>query len=474
MTQIKSVAVIGAGPSGIIALDALVQEQVFENIRVFERRSEAGGCWVYDEGPPESLPKDVTKLASRTADLPSKNDVPPLDKLPLYVPKSKRQRFIDTATYSYLETNVHNEAMEFTQEPFPDGGTALSVGKYGSKTPFRHHTKIKAWLQNIYKQKRQDDHFEFNTSVELIEKNKDTGKWDIILRKFGKKLDYIWRESFDAVVVATGRYDVPFVPYVEGLQEFYDTPGKIVIHTKAYRSRDQFRNKKVIVVGGSVSSQDTVQDIVDVVKGPVISSIRINAVPHPYFGLHAFDHQNVERHSNLVKIENSSAFFDDGTQVTDIDAIIFGTGFSISYPFLPNLDKSEHRIKGVFQHIFKVEDPTLTFVGNISAGLTFKAFEWQAVYAARFLAGRTKLPPIQDQLKWEHDRLEERGDTPKYNALFPDFKKYFDTVRELAGNVGPGRKLPEFDENWERAFWDGHQRRINFWISNNYKTKSKL
>lgn len=42
---VKRVAVIGAGPSGAIAVDALAQEKAFDVIRVFERREGPGGCW---------------------------------------------------------------------------------------------------------------------------------------------------------------------------------------------------------------------------------------------------------------------------------------------------------------------------------------------------------------------------------------------------------------------------------------------
>ena len=42
---VKRVAVIGAGPSGAIAVDALTQEKAFDVIRVFERREGPGGCW---------------------------------------------------------------------------------------------------------------------------------------------------------------------------------------------------------------------------------------------------------------------------------------------------------------------------------------------------------------------------------------------------------------------------------------------
>ena len=45
MPPYKSVAVIGCGPAGAITIDALVQEGVFEKIKVFERREKPGGCW---------------------------------------------------------------------------------------------------------------------------------------------------------------------------------------------------------------------------------------------------------------------------------------------------------------------------------------------------------------------------------------------------------------------------------------------
>jgi cation diffusion facilitator CzcD-associated flavoprotein CzcO len=42
---VKRVAVIGAGPAGAIAIDALAQEKTFDTIRVFERREKPGGLW---------------------------------------------------------------------------------------------------------------------------------------------------------------------------------------------------------------------------------------------------------------------------------------------------------------------------------------------------------------------------------------------------------------------------------------------
>lgn len=45
MGPITRVAVIGLGPGGAIAIDALAREKTFDTIRAFERREAPGGCW---------------------------------------------------------------------------------------------------------------------------------------------------------------------------------------------------------------------------------------------------------------------------------------------------------------------------------------------------------------------------------------------------------------------------------------------
>lgn len=464
---IKSVAIIGGGPAGLITLDSLIREKKFDVIRLFERRGEAGGCWVFDNSPPEAL-RNVKELNERTAVKP--NIIP--EDLPTYLPKTDHQRFIDSGLYSYLETNVEAKVMEFSEEPFPPVGTRRSITKYGDRTPFRHHTIVKKWLQGLYKNKGYDDHLVFNTSVELVQKNDEHNDYTLTLRKFGKRLDYLWSEKFDAVVVATGHYDVPYLPNVEGLQEFLENPETIVIHSKGYRSKEYFRGKKTIVVGASVSAMDAIQDIVDVVSQPAISSRKKSSKPHVYFGDAAFNHPNIDRRTEIIKIDNATrtVYFDDSTSVSGIDAIIFGTGFTYSYPFLPEINLKNNRVNGLYQHIFQIADPTLAFVGAIQAGLTFKVFEWQAVYVARVFSGRAHLPDLETQKKWELDRIKERGDGAFFTALLPYFEEYFESLRRAAGQGdGIGRQLPKWNPSWEHDFWNGHRRRMNYWVENNHK-----
>lgn len=52
---VKRVAVIGAGPAGAIAVDALAQEKAFDTIRVFERQENSGGLWCVLSPPFPSL-----------------------------------------------------------------------------------------------------------------------------------------------------------------------------------------------------------------------------------------------------------------------------------------------------------------------------------------------------------------------------------------------------------------------------------
>lgn len=55
--------------------------------------------------------------------------------------------------------------------------------------------------------------------------------------------------------------------------------------------------------------------------------------------------------------------------------MIFGTGYTFSFPFLPDVQKrvqsSYRRLPGVYQHTWNIEDPTLTFVGMVRCSKMF-------------------------------------------------------------------------------------------------------
>ncbi|OKL56726.1 hypothetical protein UA08_07862 [Talaromyces atroroseus] len=475
------VAVIGAGPAGVIATDALAKEQAFDTIRVFERRNAAGGTWILTSDLDPSIPS-LQDLLELRADQPIQ--VPA--SYPCEKPKDKnvdshQLRFSDSAAHNHLHSNLPPEIMAFSQEPIPKILSDESLARYGPDSPFRHRDVMRQWVEDVLNRGNYGHLVEFGTTVERAE---HTGKeWVLTLRQSvpGQERDFWKQEHFDAVVVATGHYNVPYIPNIPGIVE-YDKkyPGRIW-HSKHYRTTEPFIGKRVIVVGGSVSAFDTLHDICRVSKLPVISALRH---PSGIFGHTPFIHPDIDNRSEISEFdpETGRITFSDGSIAEDVDAILFATGFEFSFPFLPDVKPVNRRIPGLYQHVFKIDNPSLVFIGmtlppnqnndtnrctnKVTGCFGIRIFEWQAVAAARVLAGRATLPSRDDMEKWEKLRIEERGDSAAFWTLMPDYEVYFEAYRALAGEPASGtcgRILPKYDPKWEETFWDFVNTRKEWW-----------
>ncbi|KAL0465094.1 hypothetical protein QR685DRAFT_567032 [Neurospora intermedia] len=462
---IKRVAVIGAGPAGAITIDALAQERTFDLIRVFERREGPGGCWIGDTNRPQPL-TDFTSLSNRAADPP----VPIPEVIPSFTPKLDQQRFTESSVYPYLETNVDALPMEFSQEPFPSEKSEFSITLHGPNTPFRHWKSVRGYIEGLVNRNGYQDLVSYSTTVEKVEKVGD--EWKVTLRKEGEQQDYWWAEWFDAVVVASGHYWVPWIPAVEGLEAFEKQRPGSVLHSKHFRGRDLYLDKKVVVVGASVSAADIAYDLAHsrTTQTPV-HAITVGHTFNGYFGDEAFKHPRIKNHPSISRVcpKTRTVHLVNGTSIPNVDHIIFGTGYTWTLPFLSQvLPVRNNRVPDLYQHVVWQKDPSLLFVGAVGAGLTFKVFEWQAVYAARILARRAQVvPTVKEMHEWEESRIKEKGDGPRFSLIYPEFEEYFETLRRLAGEGetarGVGRKLPRFRPEWFRAFMEGHDLRKRMW-----------
>lgn len=410
-----------------------------------------------DTTPPPAI-TEFDALATRTADGP----VPLPTKLPAQTPKLDVPRHEESSVYPYLHTNVEWLPMQFSQEPFPTEVTEETRLAHGSASPFRHWQAVKGYVADLFNRNGYSDLVSYNTTVERAEKIGE--EWKVTLRRDGEKSDYWWVEWFDAVVVASGHYWVPYIPAIKGLEAFEKARPGSVIHSKHFRGRDLYQGKRVLTVGASVSAADIAVDLVNTAALPV-HAVMVGRTFNGYFGDEAFKHPKISQHPTIERIEGRTVHFEDGTSVADVDHIIFGTGYSWTLPFLPQVPVRNNRVPDLYQHVVWRHDPTLLFIGAVGAGLTFKVFEWQAVLAARLLAGRASLPPVEEQLKWEEDRIRNRGDGPKFLLIYPDFEEYFETLREFAGpgENGLGRQLPRFKSEWYRSFMEGHDKRKAMW-----------
>lgn len=456
----RSVAVIGAGPSGISAVKALKEENIFQSIRLFERRDKVGGIWHLDETPdrfPSGAPSSQKEIPTRLPSLASP------------APEDVTAR---TAIYEGLDSNVGAKAMAFTHTPFPESNSASSTRNLGRLNPTRPFRVVRKYLEDIFQ-----DYLHLaslNTTVEKVEKLDQ--KWTLTLRQSGhlddtSPKDYWWQEHFDAVIVASGHYSVPFTPNIPGLGAANERFPAVFEHSKAFRRVDDYVDKRVVVVGGSVSSADLVADLHAIVRGPLELSQRGKNEALQS----AWDLPNVKARPTIkeIKITNEgvNVVFSDNAVVDKVDKIIFATGYKLSYPFIvPDPVTANNRVSGFYQHIFKIGDPSLALVGQVRAGISFRVYEYQAVAVARYFAGRNAvpLPTPQQQDLWEVERLQYKGPTALFHEIKPDFADYFAFLTRLAGPPAPdsdGYELPPWEDRWAEQAFEILQAKDRYWKS---------
>jgi cation diffusion facilitator CzcD-associated flavoprotein CzcO len=124
------------------------------------------------------------------------------------------------------------------------------------------------------------------------------------------------------------------------------------------------REKRVLIVGGSVSAFDALHDIRFTAKLPLISSTREE---NALFGAAPFEHPDFDRRPAISRfdVDTGRVTFTDGSTVDDVDSILFATGYDFHFPFLPEIQPKNQRIPGLYQHVFHRDDPTLAFVGMV-------------------------------------------------------------------------------------------------------------
>ncbi|PLN81513.1 dimethylaniline monooxygenase [Aspergillus taichungensis] len=448
MPRYRTVAVIGTGPSGISALRALHDEQTFDTIRAFDRRDGPGGMWNYDPIPQPFPGPDSLSSTSRPT---------PPTTLPGYTPPAPEDVTVRTALYPYLDSNVGADIMSYTHTPLPNTNSETSIQRYGPDNPTRPCTAITAYLKSLAQEFVDNPSLiSFNTTVESVDKNPDTGKWTLTLRRPdpASHRDYWWQESFDAVIVASGHYHIPSVPAIAGLDSV--APSTLE-HVKSFRSPDPYRNQKVLIVGGNYSAADLVIDLHDIVQRPLYVSRRGNTDIFP--GVWRLP--GVITTAPIAQMEPSpsspdkiNATFTDNTTATDIDKIIFATGYRLSYPFLhPNPVTPNNHLTGFYQHIFQTSDPSLAIVGQVRGSLPLRVYEYQAVAVARYFAGRNAvaLPSDEDQRAWESERLRSTGASVLFHELGDGVQAYYEFCREMAGPPAEGTRayeLPRFGDDW--------------------------
>jgi trimethylamine monooxygenase len=237
-------------------------------------------------------------------------------------------------------------------------------------------------------------------------------------------------EMFDWVVVATGHFSVPNVPYFSGIETF---PGR-VMHAHDFRSADEFKGKDLLVVGASYSAEDIALQCHKYGAKSVTMCWR--TVPMGFKWPKGMDERQL-----LTSIEGRTIHFKDGSS-KEFDAIILCTGYQHHFPFL--MDELKLRTHNrmhpphLYKGIFWIDNPKVAYLGMQDQFYTFSMFDAQAWYARDVIMGRIKLPS-KAEMQQDDEKWVKREEALKDAFEKIDFQA--DYVRELCAATD----YPKFD-----------------------------
>ncbi|OQV15017.1 putative Senecionine N-oxygenase [Hypsibius exemplaris] len=281
----KRVAIVGAGPSGLAQLRAFqsAAEKGTEipDIVCFEKQADWGGLWNY---------------TWRTG----------LDE---------HGEPCHGSMYRYLWSNAPKECLEFADYTF-DEHFGRSIGSYPPRAVLWDYIKGRVEKADVRKWVR------FNSPVRMITYADSTEKFTVTVHNHAAGKTY--SEEFDFVVVATGHFSVPNVPYFDGVEQF---TGR-VLHSHDFRDAVEFSGKDVLIIGRSYSAEDIASQCFKYGAKSVTISYRSQPIGYEW-------PDNIQEVPLLQTIRNKTCSFKDGTS-KEVDAIILCTGYIHHYPFLPD------------------------------------------------------------------------------------------------------------------------------------------
>ncbi|XP_053726656.1 flavin-containing monooxygenase 5-like [Synchiropus splendidus] len=370
----RRVAVIGGGSSGLACVKCCLDEGL-EPV-CFESSDDIGGLWRFKENPEPDR----------------------------------------ASIYHSVIINTSKEMMCFSDYPIP-----------AHFPNFMHNSLIMDYFRMYADHFQLIKHIRFNTKVLQVKQRSDfsrSGQWDVeIESQNGKKEKHI----FDAVMICTGHHCQPNLP----LQDFpgIDTFTGKYFHSRDYKTPEQWRNKKVVVIGIGNSGGDLAVELSRVTKQLYLSTRRgawilnrvgDNGVPLDLnfnrvlnfarlwlpFGVFChlaekrlnqrFDHGlynlkpshrvfsqhptvndelpnrvlsgTVQVKPNIRRFQGSNVEFDDGTVVEDVDLVVFATGYKFSFPFLAsNVVSVANNKASLYKYVFppELEKSTLAIIGLV-------------------------------------------------------------------------------------------------------------
>ncbi|KAF8309304.1 FAD/NAD(P)-binding domain-containing protein [Clavulina sp. PMI_390] len=384
-SEIRRVAVIGAGPTGLVITSTLIQHG-FE-VRMFERAPNPGGVWQYtDKTPvPPSFPNRPIETMAYVPDIPVQLPTSRIYKDGddgLTVDWRIREHWAPSPVWKYMKTTAPHQLMTIPDVPYPRNMpwklNQMDVNRY-----------IRQYASSVGLNSNDEEHANVTaywTRVERAEKIPGTDKrWTLTLRRLTPLRDGTlevtwWQEQFDAVVVGnSAENDAAWVPSVPGLKELAETLPEHVFHSRQYRQPHDFIDK----ARGGFSGIGIANDLIAHAKSVTVST-RENASSPVVPALRSMFHKNVTHIPEIVHFDglpSASAeslhevtlTLANGTTASGFDTIILATGHRRSLPYLVGLHNSTIRGR---------DEPETVVDPIITDGTHVRSLHWTGHYIA--------------------------------------------------------------------------------------------
>ncbi|CCH45689.1 Thiol-specific monooxygenase [Wickerhamomyces ciferrii] len=421
-SKIKDIAVIGGGPCGAGLTKALLAENSFSKVKVYERRHKLGGLWNYT---------GLKSKCDNVVSVPSTDPRRTIQKL-----KYGDKKFFESPVYKYLDANVPKDLMAYKDHPF------------GDDIPlFPRHEQILKYIENYSESIK--DQVSFEEEVTSVSFDKEQQKWNVISKSLNTNVET--KEVYDAVAIATGSYDQPMIPNVPGISEWSKQFPNSILHAKNYDEPAQFQNDKtILVVGNSASGADIAYQLATHLDKIIYKSVRSeNPLP-------AGKDERIKDVPDLLRFEpeTKTIHFKDGSSLKNVDKVIFATGYLKSIPFIKDepLITDGQKVHGLYKHLIYYNNPTLAVIGLPRFVLPTRLSETQGCWLARVWSGRLSLPSREEMI--EFDKSIEAPEDRKYHDL--DFPKDVEYSNELNNQVNSALG----DYGYFAVHWDEEQTRI--------------
>jgi trimethylamine monooxygenase len=346
------VAICGAGPSGLSQLHAFESARQcglpIPEIVCFEKQNDLGGQWNY---------------TWRTG-------------------FDEYSEPVHSSMYQNLWTNLPKECSEFVDYSYDK-----HFGQ--SLTSFPPRTVIYDYIQGYAKQNNVLQYIRFNTVIRWISYSEDTKRFHVFVKDLKK--DEMYSEEFDYVIIATGHFSMPNLPYFDGIETFR---GRI-LHSHELRSAQDFADKHVLLIGNGSSAEDIALQLYKYGAKSITLSHRTRPKNFKW-------PNEIKEVPLVIKIDKETVYFKDNSS-QEFQAIIFCTGYEHYFPFLDdNLRlKSTSSLfpPDLYKTIVWLNQPRLMYLGMQRVTFSFNIGNIQAWYARDVILGKISLPSTKDEMQ---------------------------------------------------------------------------